>query len=87
MSDKGNLTCRSGVASMISPLGPRPIGDLFLEDQTGSVRFAPQEDMTARESAWLSVLLATYAAGGNGDWRSYLLDHGLQRHFQETKDG
>ena len=72
---------------MLSPHGLRPVGDLVLQDQVGQAKFAPQADMSGADAAWISVLLASFQVGANCDWRTFLSDHGLARHFEEIKYG
>lgn len=66
------------------PPAPKPVGMVQLFDAEGSVEFDPMDDIRALELAMLLnlavTLLRPYATF---DWRSYLVEHGLMRHFKE----
>lgn len=62
-----------------------PIGMINLKDGAGSMDFAPQEDISSSEVALLlnlAVKLLMNRELGIPDWRSYLEQHGLARHFK-----
>lgn len=63
----------------------QPVGTLTLEDPQGKTQYTPQEDITAYELALLVRLFFRLTLGGPAgatpDWRSFLDEHKLARHF------
>lgn len=54
-----------------------------INDKAVSLRYVPKRDITAYETAMLTQLLFGLMAGAiSADWGRYLIDHGLQRHFE-----
>lgn len=69
------------------PLQRKPIGMVRLFDEQGTVEFQPMDDIRALELSMLLnlavMLLQPYA---HFDWRGYLVEHNLLRHFKTIGD-
>lgn len=75
-------------ADVAAKLTMPPVGTLTLEDPAGKVTYTPQTSITPYELALLMRLFFRMTLGGpNGatpDWRKFLDDHILTRHFTPT---
>lgn len=61
-----------------------PIGPLIIQDAEGAMRYEPQPDITAYEAARLQILIAVMCAPisfATREWRRYIAEHSLGRHF------
>ena len=92
MSDKlitsGKLiTPPSGTFTLSKPPDVMPVGTITLTDAKGDVTYEPQEDITAYECAMIMRLLFRLTLGNaNGaipDWRAFIEEHKIERHFKE----
>lgn len=70
----------------VSPTAPRVPGMIMLTDTEGSMVFKPLEDITPYELALLLNLLARLLTNPDvfrpADWRGYIREHMLGRHFK-----
>jgi len=77
------LVLPEGVAAQ---LAMPPVGELTLEDPQGRAIYMPQEDITPYELALIVRLFFRLTLGGplgmTPDWRKFLDEHKLDRHFQ-----
>lgn len=63
-----------------------PVGTLTLEDAQGKSTYDPQPDIMAYEVALITRLFFRMTLGGpmgaTPDWRAFLEEHRIMRHFQ-----
>lgn len=85
MTDKLILT-DAGKATLKPPV----LGTMTLLDNKGSVTYEPQEDITAYESALIMRMLFRLTLGNSygltPDWRAFLEEHKLTRHFPPVQE-
>lgn len=66
-----------------------PVGDISIRDDKKYYKFAPKEDMTGQEAAWVMMLFTTATVSSRGigiadyDYMGFVRAHGLERHFEE----
>ena len=68
-----------------------PVGTITLTDRVGDVTYTPQKDITTYELAMITRLFFRLSLGNphgaTPDWRGYLEEHKLSRHFTDpTKE-
>lgn len=69
---------------MADDQGLTPISPMTLEDAAGKVEYRPQADITALEAAQANAMmlrLMLWTGPGLPDWRGFVAEHGLGRHF------
>lgn len=77
----------ASIAESLAPEGP-PVEPIRLEDSVGAVRFNPESDITALETALILNMMMRMMMPrsplqpGIFAWRSYLSRHMLMRHFE-----
>ena len=67
-----------------------PVGTITLTDAKGPVTYEPKKDITAYELALIVRVLFRLSLGNPGghtpDWRGYLEEHKLTRHFKDPNN-